>query len=291
MKKVFESIVTALLIIILQMLISGLGGLLLGPKISVMLFSSTDGDTGKYIESIDFYNYDNKLANDIWLGIPKSVDTTAITSTRPISITAAKDEVPSLSTYKRINISSLSPNSLTRVFFPVKDKADFAFFKIENIREKRITFLSSENLESPAIKAIKDDLFALVINLISYSILFYFLLRWLDNKLGRYKKEISIIDKSLDEAKEKQIRYGSAVKKIQRILIKKNAEITRELDYWKDTIRKILYEQKKDPASSDKLIRIIAESLKSYSHSDSNKDQIELAETMASMMLSEKKIE
>ena len=128
MKKVFESIVTALLIIILQMLISGLGGLLLGPKISVMLFSSTDGDTGKYIESIDFYNYDNKLANDIWLGIPKSVDTTAITSTRPISITAAKDEVPSLSTYKRINISSLSPNSLTRVFFPVKDKADFAFF-------------------------------------------------------------------------------------------------------------------------------------------------------------------
>ena len=48
-----------------------------------------------------------------------------------------------------------------------------------------------------------------------------------------------------------------------------------ELDFWRDTLRKLLYSSKKDKLTTDKIINEITKSLKTFSVNEKNQENID----------------
>jgi hypothetical protein len=134
-----------------------------------------------------------------------------------------------------------------------------------------------------------------------YSLIFGFFLFYIQTRLDesdqKHQKRVAEVREELDKAKieernlvEKQEKLGeettrtvddlrkeiNEVRKADaRIRILQGARLgdySKELDFWRDTIRKVLYQSSSDEKISEMLIRQVTESLKTYGTLESSKD-------------------
>lgn len=217
----------------------------------------------KYLP-IGISNYTKKTINNLEISIPKHVDLRSIRSSGPIMI----EELPysiGIDTKKIIKVSGALPSRLLHLYIPVEKNSDEVLIELINKDDLNIEHVKVINIESKKKKALKEAFFISVI----YSIFFGSFLfvnqhlheknvREARGKLEEVEKELNGIAKRLHDTEDNTAR-------IKMLLVRRLNDYSKENDFWKNTIRKILYNKYNDKKSGDVIINEVRDMLKTYS--------------------------
>lgn len=245
------------------------GYVILGPPIQI---------DAKYFQTADIVNYSKTPIDHLRIYVPKDINESDILFTTPISIKTLVTNTKSTQS-KLIEISEIKENSLIRLFFPLKDIKDYDGIKFINTNEKNLFIYKNENIEHPNIIIFKNALTNSLLYALFFGSFFYFVKRiWdkLENRLHRVEeryKEVeteakNVLENSKLIVKEKDEEtkkiYVRAMK-VKTLLLVRISDYSKELNFWRDTIRKILYSQKNDPGIADEIFKQVTSTLTTYS--------------------------
>lgn len=134
--------------------------------------------------------------------------------------------------------------------------------KIETDTKSNIVFLS-EQKESAYIKILDYAVTALIYFIVLSIINIYFKLKQ-DQDIHEIKKTQQKIEENLDKSEKDAVELVEQNKKIKTKYIKIIKDYNRELDFWKDTIRKLLYNSKKQKIKEEDIFREVTMNLKTF---------------------------
>lgn len=134
--------------------------------------------------------------------------------------------------------------------------------KIETDTKSNIVFLS-EQKESAYIKILDYAVTALIYFIVLSIINIYFKLKQ-DQDILEIKKTQQKIEENLDKSEKDVVELVEQNKKIKIKYIKIIKDYNRELDFWKDTIRKLLYNSKKQKIKEEDIFREVTMNLKTF---------------------------
>ena len=106
---------------------------------------------------VDISNFTGKTFDGLVLSIPKLTDIPEVISSDPVQIEEVPDSVGT-SDRKRIQISGLEANQVTRLLIPIANRDEAELFRVVNAKQMRLTVESAEDLQSPLIGTLKDAL-------------------------------------------------------------------------------------------------------------------------------------
>ena len=122
----------------------------------------------------------------------------------------------------------------------------------------------------------------------------YWLLNMQEKKMSLIEKRLEIEEKDLvlqrkdfEKVKEDLNKEYNNYRKAKIILLARIRDYSKELDFWRDTIRKILYSIPKN--RKEDITKIVTNNLRTYQTSDYNDDYFESAKMLAEIMNKEVK--
>jgi len=303
MKKITESILLIIATFIISFILNSitqylqrdLGSISIGSVIQI---------NGQNFIPIDIYDYDNKPVENLQLSIPKSSSLQDIVSSRPIQI----NEIPSLigtESINKITISNIDPNSFVEIMIPISDVNQYTLISVLNAQE--LKFASSQKTDSisPLVKSIRAGLMYSIINAIIYGIFVIIVLIIFENLTKKSNIEIDkiqeeyntnleksreMLDQVQNEQKEQSEEAKEAKKAINRIkllLLARVSEYDKELTFWRDTIRKVIYDFSKDKDHAENIIKQITNVLETY-HIQEKEVDFDAVITLAELMTPKK---
>jgi hypothetical protein len=226
---------------------------------------------------IEIVNYSGRPIDKLKLAIPRSVDIRTIITTKPIEIKQV-EHVVSLQQQNLIMLSALQPNELTRILIPIKSEFDLSSISAINARELRVYVKQSKDISYPVYEIV----WSAVVNALVIVVIYSFVLWWLrgkemiaDEKVKDVKYRIEVIQKETDanhktfmdqnkSIAEELKRTKEAHARIRLITSATISDLSKELQFWRDTIRKIIVTNTADKKTAENLITQITETLESW---------------------------
>jgi hypothetical protein len=193
---------------------------------------------------------------------------------------------------KKIILSGFEPKSVLTLLIPLPKHEDYDRIVVLNSTELRMTFESFSNLDSPIKESFFNGLQTAIIFTILYSLFLYFISR----RNEKLNKKIEETNKRLEnqeaecvvckrEAKETKSEALKSLRRIQIVLLSRISDYNKELSFWRDTIRKVLYQDNKSESFADAVIKNVSENLKTYSTLKGDfAHSFESAQTLADMI-------
>ena len=231
-------------------------------------------------------NASTKPISDLQILIPKSVHPKEIISTNPIKIDITDSDLTNQD-LKILSISMIPPSTTTILFIPLHQEAECCTFV--NLDSLQLNQNNGLYLEQPLLTAFKKGIeVALILMLIYIPITLYLSTKIKETsiKLDSTRQESADLKKTIEDLqdeikkehhdmrdhfqkqkKEHQEKLTQATLKISKIkatLIRAISDYSKELDFWKDTIRKMLYTHASDSKIVDKLIDSMTATLGTY---------------------------
>lgn len=257
------------------------GSVMIGPTITIH---------SQLFVPIDISNYLENSVDDLKLSIPNTAPLKDIISSNPIQIKETTDVV---GTNKRkwLMISGIEPNKVTRLLIPIAANNELEFCSIVNAKEKKIDVESIVDIRSPLTVALKDALpFAIILAIFNAIVTF-----WANKKMTEQKKvfeelktDLQNVDKShkIENSKleEKANELELKNTRIRILLLARLTDYSKELNFWRDTIRKLLYQSAGSRIDSEKIITHVTETLKTYGTKKGSLMEFEAIKVMAGLL-------
>lgn len=231
-------------------------------------------------------NYSNSVLNDMLISIPGDVDISTINASFPVNI-----EVPggvmSQGVNKQIKVSGFAPNAITTLFVPTNKEVT-----VVNSKEKNIDLIDARKVDDP----LKNILVYSLVTAFIYAVVFYFVdlkheirsrkeikrLQDVEEKLELERKESKKVGEHLQI---KLLEANNRISRIHIVLMSRISDYTKELDFWRNTIKKLLCSNKEDIKNSERLFEVVTDELKTYQTRNNNfTEAFKTAEVMAAMM-------
>ncbi len=274
MKKISEVLLTAILTFITGFTINSIINYIFRAEGSV-----TIGDVivlaDKYYLPFDISNFEDKEISDLRLVMPASIQVSDISSTNPILI--KKLDTTSNGATQTISISGIEAYRTTRIILPVQSLS--TKIEIPNLMEKHLTIVPTIQIESQLTKAIKSGLLSTIISVFVYSIGLWIFVT-LNYRLNAQALELR---KDVEKLREESELQYSRASKMKILMLARLSDYSKELDFWRDTIRKIVYSQS-DKVTAEQTIRTVTDSLKTYGTLDRQGPDLKTIEIYASLM-------
>ena len=168
-----------------------------------------------------------------------------------------------------IKINNILPDYTGNIIMHSEEKITEQNLKVELDEKCNVIFTMSQK-ESAYIK-IKNYIGTALIYFIEFSIMLYISKKITNNETEKMEKEIEQTNKAIDVLKQSikisddKIReQNKRTMKMKMLLERKIRDYSKELNFWKDTIRKILYGVSKDDMRKKDICEIVTENLKTY---------------------------
>ena len=236
-------------------------------------------------------NFRGKPLPDVQFSIPKTTSIDSIVSSVPVRI----EEVPSTSgadETKKLCLSGVEEKTVVDLLLPIpgRDKAKLVSFL--NPRSADIVLNPPGDLESPTIRLLKRSLETSII----YSLIFALYLGFVFRSHQRIRKGVDEAKAKLEE-QERECRRCKAesaekaegavriVKRLQILLLARIRDYEKELSFWRDTVRKVIYSMGDDKNAAKEFLLCVTKSLKTYGTLESADEYgFEAVQTVADMI-------
>jgi hypothetical protein len=248
---------------------------------------------GKNYIPVDITNYRNEPISDVIFSIPASMNHASIQSSGPLQIELIPDAVGKTNR-KRIKISGIEPRQVTTVMLPTLDQKDSEMINVVNAGQKNLKIEDVKELRHPLLSKFIDMLHMSIFTALTIGILGFWLESRADKIATRGKELMEENQKKLNDAikesnqlhekyREQNIEIISMTKRMQILLIAKLKDYSKELNFWRNTIRKILYHTADNNKTADKIFELVTNELKTYrirSDISQDIDAIKIAEIL-----------
>lgn len=219
---------------------------------------------------VDIANFRYKPLDNLVLSIPKLTDIPEIVSSSPIQIEEVPDVVGT-SDRKRIQISGLEPNQITRLLIPTANQNEAELFRVVNAKQVGLAIEPVEHIQSPIVSALEKELFSAAVTSILFGLLMLGFLASgarIEERLKEQVQESKQESQALNARVTKLTQNTEEVRKnfyrVKVLLFARLSDYSKELDFWRDTIRKILYQTTGENTTSEMVISQVTRTLKTY---------------------------
>ena len=283
-KAVFPTLFTFVLTLAVTTLIS----YYTGPRGEV---SKTEGVfiAGKEYTILDIRNYSSSTLNGLTINIPIKIELNDIDISTPLSVEVIKNVVSS-STHKQIMVSGIPPNNSSKLILPASSGV-----AVVNHEEKNMDQSEHGLFEDPIDKIIFDAFLMACV----YSLLFFIFETKQIKREKNIEKNRDLISKELSDVK-KELEYKQEkiakelhetrnhVSRTKILLMARLHDYSRELEFWRNTIRKVIYRDSGCKKEAESIIDKVTEELKTYQTRVKDPDECFKAVECMSSMLSKK---
>lgn len=266
MKKIIkESIIQVLISSFIYFLLSIISSNVLANKGCVRI-SGVYNDDNIWQKNIELVNYTDSYCNDIYLKLPSTakIENENFISTLLIEASQIKSNE-----YNLYNISQIQPKSSSVIVISLQDKSDKIQFT--NLKEKKFVLEEDGKIESPKIKLLK---------LILPSFVIYIFLLFITQLIERHfsSKKFEELEKKSDKQKREReelnkliLEMEQDVKVTKKNILKRDfffkkqlSDYQKENEFWRNTIRQLLYNGDKKNSQAEHIFEIITNNLQTY---------------------------
>jgi len=281
MKHLIQTLITTVAVFILSLILQTTTSII-NMKNGLVHVSEAITSHQKDTVNVDIVNYSHHMIDNLVLVVPNSLVLSEVAASYPMRIEKIPD---SLGTNKqiRLKLSGINPHNTVSLSLP------FATNNISgimaNVKDLNLDFESADNPDNPKIEMLKQG--ALVA---SITALFYVLFSlWFDQQHRKLMTSIADARKATNaevmQAKEEVEKFKSELRtsdlkydkllaegrdikkdntKLRIILQARLIDTSKELQFWRDTIRKLLYSEQTGKDKAEMLIQEITNTLKTY---------------------------
>lgn len=225
---------------------------------SVSLISDFAIDGIRY-DSISISNYSNEPIDGLLVSVPTTTIITMTLSSAPVQISDMPNNVAAAQS-KLINISSIIPNHVTQILVPVSGSGADQATKILNAEQLNLAELPTADITYPYITIVPLVLLNSIIVAFFTGVFMYYV----DRQARKMESELELLKIDLSKSREQLDLLTKAISSNLRITASRLSDYSKELDFWHDTVRKLLYNVKHEYRVSDKLIKTVTETLGTY---------------------------
>jgi len=319
MKKYIETIVTVIITFVISLVLNSISTYITQDQGMVKMGSTMKVNNQEYLP-LDIETYSSKTTNGLLFAIPSVTLVTEIVSSHPLNI----EEIPAaigISDIKYMKLSDIEPSTTVQLLIPITSNQDASLIRLTNQEQLRFSVVRKDEVKSPLNTAVQEALKIATISSLLYGIVLLWMLansekrdkEWkenLENSNKEWKERVEKTDKELKadlekmdhETQEKMTelkrkvsegeeRSENVINQFQRVrllLLARLSDYGKELDFWRDTIRKILYESKADERTVERIFDQVTKSLKTYSVQEREVD-FNAIETLANILNENKK--
>ena len=236
---------------------------------------------------VSLSNLDREPTNGLMLSIPAKTQVTSIRASAPIKLESISNSVGN-EMRKHIEVSAVESSRVTVLMMPIETKEDLSLISAINERQIRYSVESYDNVHSWLRVVMYKALFAAG----GTALLYAGLLWYLEHRNQVLNSNVRELKSRLEEvAAENNQRYDNAMLEVKQatdtshrvkiFYMNRASNLSKELDFWRDTIRKVLY--KTDGKDVDTLLSDVRGHLKTYSN-DLKAMDFETIEALAKSM-------
>lgn len=257
-KKIIVDAIMTSLISSLVLLIINLGGYWFTKEKINITVTPSSYINNEYVTVISIKNFQNNKSIqeiNLWLDnvIVKNIST----------------ELKNETTNNNIKINNVVPAYTGSIIIYSEKEINEQNLKVELNEKCNLVFTNSQK-ESAYIQII-NYLGTALIYFIEFAIMLYLANKINNKKIEKLEKKIEGEEKVLKLLEQSQKISEKKAKELQKRIMKnklllerKLSDYSRELNFWKDTIRKILYGVSKDAMKKKDICEIVTDNLKTY---------------------------
>ncbi len=279
-KNLINNIIGTIISTIIVFVFSFLLNSVFAEKSNLIIGSSTKLTDEQYILPLIINSYDSDI-NNLEITIPKKIGNADIVTDNTINVEQETSTITNTSTF---NISNIPKESNFQIH--IKSNIMIPDNQISiNKNGNKINIKNIDELESPKINLLRSSLITAIVYAILFFIYIYYdqkkreeLSEKLEKRDKDYDKNMEFLDNTLKDLREELTRNeeklketDSQSKKIQEnyqkrqlLLLSKLYDYKKELSFWRDTSRKVLYTLPDNEKKAEKLIESVTKTLKTY---------------------------
>ena len=220
----------------------------------------------EYQTNVELINYSNNYQNDILLKLPTTAN---IINDEYISNAIISREEIKSKEFTLFRINQIQPESSTVIIIKLENKTDLIQFT--NLKEKKFSLERQGKIESPRFKLFKK----LLPNAILYILLFS-IIQYLGNqKISKKQDELDSLikekklkseefQKTLDNTQEEIETLEKKLHKFRFFYKKQLSDFAKENEFWRNTVRQLLYTGDKKNKKAEQLFEIVTSQLQTY---------------------------
>ncbi len=228
---------------------------------------------GSWKQNIELVNYSNEYQNEIYLKTPTTV---TIENENNISTLLIEKDIVRSEEFILYKINQIQPKSSTIIVVQLKNKDDKILFT--NLKEKKFSLESQGSIENPKYKLFMQLLPNALLYILIYSIsqfIFSFyagkrqeelikkhdeLTEKIKEKNKKFDEIENTLNKTQSDLKEVELKFHKAV----FFLKKQLSDYSKENEFWRNTIRQLLYTGDKKNKKAEQLFETVTSQLQTY---------------------------
>lgn len=223
-------------------------------------------------------NYSKERINDLKILIPKESQITQISTSAPIQIEEVNKTL-STSKQKLISLSLIPPKAISTILIPMSEGGSCC--SILNSEELNIEAKGESDVLSPSMHALYKGLQTAVI----YTVFFAIFLLWHKSRINELAAKLEKIEEMhyghAEITKNKLREVESKFGRHKAILLRRISDYSKELEFWRDSIRKILYQSDISSSNSEKLIAHVTQKLGTFGTRSNAAEDFETIQALA----------
>ena len=228
---------------------------------------------------ITISNTSKSAISDLKIIVPTGVDTKEIISSNPIKVDTSEHNLTDQD-LKLLSVSIIPPSTRTTILIPLHQDSQCCEFA--NLDRLQLTENNGLYLDPPLLAAFKRGFeIAFIFMLIYIPITIYVFQKLREtstkldeshdkieeasNKIKDLQDSVTIEHRKIRRKSHKEIaKVHLRSAKIKATLVRTISDYSKELNFWKDTIRKMLYDLSVDTKTADRLFESITDTLETY---------------------------
>lgn len=305
-KKIIEVIVPTAALAVVTFFFSLLMNYLFGFNSLISIGTTTMIDKDQYVVPVDIQSY-NEVLKDIQIVIDTQITEDQVKSSQPLDVKIIKNNVGQLST-TTLEIAQITKEQFVNLLILTDRDLNKDEIKVYP-NENKIDIVYDSMTGNPFEKQVKSAILYALIYAILFGLTTYFSNKKSDKRIADYKEDrerkIAVMQEKIDfsdgiskqltndlsDSKEQIEEIKNKVKKHERDSIKKQIllqaklnDYSKELSFWRNTIRKILYNESSKYPNKEKIFEVVSESLKTYQTHETHKHDFETLKVLSRMI-------
>lgn len=295
--RVLEAVVTSLVLGIVIFLVTYFANFLFEQNPTISIGTSTQISNNEYIVPIDIHSY-NKELNDVQIVMDSKVTQNQIKADQPLKIKIIDNNVGAENS-TTIEISHIPKDNYTNLFVVTDKKLSNEDINVDsNVNSLNVMFES--DIENPVNEQIKSMIVNSILYALMMGLMTYYTNKNRDKKISMAREEVQKLENKLQSNVEAAAELKLEIKevdnhidKIKNDSIKKQIlqqarlnDYRKELNFWRNTIRKTLYQLVNGDEKAEDLFKIVSKSLMTYQTNEKNEHDFETLKVL-SMMISD----
>lgn len=273
MKKIaLESILSAFVTVIGSSLFTLLLSIPIAEKGNIRISDIYKTESGTLSRNIEVINYTNDYIDGLVLKIP---NTCKIENEKSISSLVITKRENKMIDYNTFSLDMIEPKTSSLITIQVQ-KDDIISFP--NYSSKKFSVTSEKHIESPIWKLIKQVLPSFIVYFILLSIFQFFankksneLSEQIEKSEKKRQVEVDKLSEKLDKEEKKIEKTDKDLKEYKKnyyqktLFIKKQLQdYEKELDFWRNTVRQVLFKGDKKHTQAENLFETVTKQLETY---------------------------